>query len=81
MRHLTHPQGERLPQTASTLNLTARELDVLRQAARGLSDKEMARELGLSEHTIHRHVSNVLTKLDLPSRAAAVALASQHGML
>lgn len=61
--------------------LTARELDVLRLVARGLSDKEIAGELGLSRHTVHRHISNILTKLDLPSRAAAVAHAAQRGLL
>jgi len=37
----------------------------------GLGNQEIAQRLGLSEHTVHRHVSNILTKLDLPSRAAA----------
>ena len=49
--------------------------------AQGLSDKEAAAVLGLSEHTIHRHISNVLNKLDVPSRAAAVAQAAQRGLL
>jgi LuxR family maltose regulon positive regulatory protein len=61
--------------------LTAREREVIRLVARGLSNKEIARELGLSEHTIHRHVGNILTRLDLPSRAAAVAYAAQSGLL
>jgi DNA-binding NarL/FixJ family response regulator len=61
--------------------LTPRELDILRLVARGLSDKEMASSLRLSEHTVHRHVANVLDKLDVPSRAAAVARAAHHGLL
>jgi LuxR family transcriptional regulator, maltose regulon positive regulatory protein len=61
--------------------LTPREREIIRLVARGLSNKEIARELGLSEHTVHRHVGNILTRLDLPSRAAAVAYAAQSGLL
>jgi LuxR family transcriptional regulator, maltose regulon positive regulatory protein len=62
-------------------SLTPREIQVLRLVALGGSDKEVAAELGLSEHTVHRHVSNILNKLDLPSRTAAVARAAQLGIL
>jgi LuxR family transcriptional regulator, maltose regulon positive regulatory protein len=61
--------------------LTPRELEVLRLVAQGLSDKESAARLKLSEHTIHRHVGNILTKTGLPSRAAAVAQAARSGLL
>lgn len=61
--------------------LTQRELEVLRLVAQGLSDKESAVLLKLSEHTIHRHVGNILTKTGLPSRAAAVAQAARNGLL
>jgi DNA-binding NarL/FixJ family response regulator len=61
--------------------LTPRELEVLGLIAAGLADKEMAERLGLSPHTVHRHVSNILTKLDVPSRAAAAAHAARLGLL
>jgi DNA-binding CsgD family transcriptional regulator len=61
--------------------LTPREVEVLRCIARGLNDKEIADRLFLSQHTVHRHVSNILSKLDLPSRAAAVAYGSRRGIL
>ncbi|MEA2724417.1 MAG: hypothetical protein QOH59_2188 [Gemmatimonadales bacterium] len=61
--------------------LTPREIEVLRLVAQGLSDKESAVRLKLSEHTIHRHVGNILTKTGLPSRAAAVAQAARSGLL
>ena len=61
--------------------LTARELEVIRLVARGLSNKQIASKLKLSEHTVHRHVGNILTRLDLPSRSAAVAYAAQSGLL
>jgi LuxR family transcriptional regulator, maltose regulon positive regulatory protein len=71
-----HVRGSRFP-----TRLTARELEVLRLVARGLSDREISAALGLSEHTAHRHVANILTKLDVPSRAAAVALVAQQQLL
>ena len=55
--------------------LTRRELDVLRLVASGRTNKEIADTLCLSERTIDRHVSNILGKLDVPSRAAATAYA------
>ncbi len=61
--------------------LTKRELQVLRLIARGLSNKEIAQQLIVSEHTVHRHVANIFTKLNLPSRAAAATYAAQHYLL
>lgn len=61
--------------------LTRRELDVLRLVARGLSNQAIAGQLVLSEHTVHRHMSSILDKLDLPSRAAAAAYAVQRGLV
>jgi DNA-binding CsgD family transcriptional regulator len=58
--------------------LTARELGVLRMISTGRTNKEIADELCLSERTIDRHVSNILGKLDVPSRAAATAYAFHH---
>jgi DNA-binding CsgD family transcriptional regulator len=61
--------------------LTMREAEVLRLVAEGLSNAEIARRLLISEHTVHRHVANVLGKLDLPSRAAAAAHAARVGLI
>ena len=61
--------------------LTRRELQVLRLVAAGKTNKAIAAELFLSEKTIDRHVSNILTKLDVPSRAAATAHAYQHELI
>ena len=60
------------------IRLTTRELEVLRLIANGRTNKEIADELCLSERTIDRHVSNILGKLDVPSRAAATAYAYHH---
>jgi ATP/maltotriose-dependent transcriptional regulator MalT len=61
--------------------LTARELQVLRLVAAGETNKAIATVLSLSERTIDRHVGNILTKLDVPSRAAAAAYAYRYKLL
>jgi LuxR family transcriptional regulator, maltose regulon positive regulatory protein len=61
--------------------LSARELEVLRLISTGLSNSAIAEKLFISEHTVHRHVANTLTKLNVPSRSAAVALVAQLGLL
>lgn len=61
--------------------LTEREVEVLRLVADGRTDREIAGALFVSHHTVANHVRNVLGKLDVRSRAAAVALAARHGML
>jgi ATP/maltotriose-dependent transcriptional regulator MalT len=61
--------------------LTSRELQVLRLITVGKTNKAIATELSLSERTIDRHVSNILTKLDVPSRAAATAYAYTQKLL
>jgi DNA-binding CsgD family transcriptional regulator len=61
--------------------LTARELEVLRWVAKGKTNKAIARELHLSEKTVDRHVSNILAKLDVPSRSAATAYAYERDLV
>jgi DNA-binding CsgD family transcriptional regulator/tetratricopeptide (TPR) repeat protein len=57
--------------------LTPRERQVLQLVAQGMTDAEIAASLELSRHTVHRHVANILTKLNCSTRAAAVAAASR----
>lgn len=61
--------------------LTARELEVLKLVASGRSNRGIADDLGISEKTVARHVSNIFTKLDLPSRAAATAYAFKNSLV
>jgi DNA-binding CsgD family transcriptional regulator len=60
--------------------LSPRETEVLRLIAAGRSNRSIAGELFLSEKTVHRHVSSILTKLGVGSRTAAAAYAYAHGM-
>lgn len=69
------------PAAARRHGLTLRELQVLRLVVAGKTNKAIGAALGLSERTIDRHVSNILTKLDVPSRAAATAYAYTHKLL
>jgi len=61
--------------------LTKREIEVLRLVADGLNNQIIADTLFVSEHTIHRHVANIFSKLSVSSRAAAVAQAARRGLL
>jgi DNA-binding NarL/FixJ family response regulator len=61
--------------------LTARELQVLRLVAAGHTNKTIARQLFLSEKTVDRHVSNIFSKLGVPSRAAATGYAYSHKLI
>ena len=61
--------------------LSTREREVLGLVAGGLSDAQIAERLVISPHTVHRHVANILAKLRLPTRAAAVAAAARAGLL
>ena len=60
--------------------LTARERDVLARVARGLPNRQIADDLGITERTARTHVSNILAKLGLASRTQAALLAVQHGL-
>jgi DNA-binding NarL/FixJ family response regulator len=60
--------------------LTEREVEVLRLVAAGKSNTQIATALVLSERTVARHLSNIFTKIDVPSRTAAAAYAYEHGL-
>jgi DNA-binding NarL/FixJ family response regulator len=61
--------------------ITARELEVLRLVAKGMTNKAIAKQLVVSEKTVDRHVTNLFQKLDVNSRAAATALAYERGLV
>jgi ATP/maltotriose-dependent transcriptional regulator MalT len=61
--------------------LTARELQVIGLVAKGKTNRAIAQRLSISERTVDRHVSNILLKLELPSRSAATAYAYEHHLI
>jgi two-component system NarL family response regulator len=61
--------------------LTPREMEVLRLVARGLNNRDIARELFISENTVKNHVRNILEKLQLHSRMEAVVYAVRKKLL
>jgi DNA-binding NarL/FixJ family response regulator len=67
--------------TATAEALTEREREVLELMARGLPNKTIAHELGISEHTVKFHVSTILGKLGAAGRTEAVTLAVRRGLL
>lgn len=63
------------------VNLTDRELEVLKSVAHGERSKEIAFQLGISERTVKAHLASIYNKLGVDSRAAAIAVAAQMGLL
>jgi DNA-binding NarL/FixJ family response regulator len=62
-------------------DLTAREVEILRALAAGHSNKQMAKDLWLSAHTIKYHLTNIYRKLDVRGRTEAVRMAYEHGLI
>ncbi len=71
----------RIPALMGPRILTRRETEVLRFVAKGETDQRIADRLYLSRRTINSHVSNILAKLDVPSRREAVIAAARIGLL
>jgi DNA-binding NarL/FixJ family response regulator len=71
---------DRLARTSSSGGLSPRESEVLTLVAAGKTNRAIATELFISEKTVARHVSNILTKLGLSSRSEATAYAFKHGL-
>jgi DNA-binding NarL/FixJ family response regulator len=82
LEKLRRPHATRRTKTVDTPlgDLSERELEVLSLVAEGLTNHDIAQRLVLSEHTVNRHVANILRKLGLPTRAAAASLAGRYGL-
>ncbi len=80
MRERSGTGGGADPGADGAARLTAREREVLSGVARGLSNRAIADELGITERTARTHVSNILAKLGLASRTQAALFAVQHGL-
>jgi DNA-binding NarL/FixJ family response regulator len=73
--------ASRLASRKSFENLTSREVQVLKEMAKGLANKEIAETLGISEHTVKTHLKNILGKLRAADRTEAVTTAIQRGII
>jgi DNA-binding NarL/FixJ family response regulator len=71
----------RLAEFTPRVDLTAREVEVLRLVAKGLRNKEIARVIGRTEETVKIHLKHVMQKLDVDDRTEAVTLALQRGII
>ena len=80
-RLTTPPPVTSVDAPRDTNGLTPREIEVLRLVSTGLSNHAIAERLCISEHTVHRHIANLLSKFDVPSRSAAVAHAARLGLI
>jgi DNA-binding CsgD family transcriptional regulator len=74
-------KSDEQPASAAAQVLTPREVEVLALVAKGISNQEIGERLFISAFTVKRHIANILTKLDLPSRAAAAAYAIREGLV
>jgi predicted ATPase/DNA-binding CsgD family transcriptional regulator len=74
------PQDAIVPSHATTLGLTPREIQVLRLLSKGMSDREIAGELSISERTAGNHVQHAMQKIEVDSRTAAAVFAIRHNL-
>jgi DNA-binding CsgD family transcriptional regulator len=74
-------EGVATPPPPAEHGLTRRQIEILRLISDGLNNPAIAERLFISEHTVHRHVANLLTRLNVSSRSAAVAQAGRLGLL
>lgn len=81
MAHTGQTVHSKLPEVVEQTILTGRELEVLTAVAGGYRNKEIALQLGVTERTVKAHLTNVYNKLGVDSRAAAVSVGIQQGIL
>ncbi|GLW95997.1 response regulator transcription factor [Microtetraspora sp. NBRC 16547] len=79
-QHMSRKEAERPPQLPVP-RLTEREMEVLRLVAKGMNNREIAKDLFISENTVKNHVRNILEKLQLHSRMEAVVYAVRERLL
>jgi two-component system NarL family response regulator len=80
-RYIAHAVAAKLADHLDATQLSARELEILRLIAAGLSNKGVARKAGITEGTVKFHVNNILEKLRCVSRTEAVSVALKRGLI
>jgi DNA-binding NarL/FixJ family response regulator len=81
LRFLTRERESHREARLASDRLTPREREVLQALAEGSSDREIARHLHVGEGTVHSHVTNILSKLEVSSRLQALVFAVRHGVV
>ena len=81
LRFLTRERESTREARLASERLTPREREVLQALAEGSSDREIARRLHVGEGTVHSHVTNILSKLEVSSRLQALVFAVRHGVV
>lgn len=80
-RHISPAVAARLAEHTPRVPLSERELQVLKQVAKGLRNKEIGAALNIAEDTVKIHIKNIFTKLNVMDRTQAVVSASQRGII
>jgi DNA-binding NarL/FixJ family response regulator len=79
--HLVHLQISRPYEHTATKELTPRELEVMQLVSRGITDKQIADTLKITQRTVHSHLEHIYSKLDVNSRTAALMTLYKAGKL
>jgi two-component system, NarL family, response regulator len=80
-RYIPHRIASRLTERMMRSNLTARELEILKMVVKGLTNKQIARVLKISSHTVRNHVNSIIEKLEVSDRTEAATTAIQRGII
>ncbi|MEU3551932.1 helix-turn-helix transcriptional regulator [Streptomyces longwoodensis] len=81
VRQLFHLAGKAGADTTATPSLTERESETLQFMAAGMSNRQIARDMGITEHGVKRHISHIFAKLNCRNRTTAVAVALRTGLV
>jgi len=80
-RYIPHVIAMRLAERMMRVDLTPRELEILEYVAKGLTNKQIAHVVGISEFTVKHHVDSIIEKLEVADRTEAVTTAIQRGII
>lgn len=80
-RYIPRPIAARLAERMMRSTLTAREVEILRMLAKGLTNKQIGRAVNISEHTVRNHVNSIIEKLGVADRTGAATTAIQRGII
>jgi two-component system NarL family response regulator len=80
-RYVPSNIASRLAERMMRTDLTVRELEILKMLAKGPTNKEIARALGISDNTVRNHVNSIIEKLDVSDRTEAATTAIQRGLI